>query len=302
MGEDGHAELNGIRDNEYRSLIPNRCLKGDVINAFLQAISHNQDDIYVFNSHVYDALESGTSSIHLNPDNYEPILTKRLLIMPIHHRAGNHWSVVVVYLQRKQIHHLDSFHIVNAEVMSTVFCFMKHILYSVRNEETTKGDWFFIARTDIVKQEGVVDCRVQVCINTLNIVNNSSLHLSPQDCLDARYYIAATIITSTPRVELKKNKNRKETKSIIVDVDVIREMDISSTEVLLEEQPTELREEQPMEKLEEQQIEPREEEQPMEKLVEQSEDQPEDQPDEKPAKRQIKRKLPCSQPSCTCKI
>ena len=40
LGEEGHAELNGMRTEEFRSLIPNKCLKGDVIHGFLQAISY----------------------------------------------------------------------------------------------------------------------------------------------------------------------------------------------------------------------------------------------------------------------
>eukprot|EP00111_Clytia_hemisphaerica_P005413 TCONS_00015643-protein len=188
--------------------------------------------------------------------------------MPIHHRAGNHWSIIVVYLQRKQIHYLDSFHIVNAEIMSTVFRFMKHILYSVTHKETTKSEWVFVARTDIAKQEGVVDCGVHACINSLNIINNSLIHLSPQDCRDARYYIAVMIITSTPKVELKKNKNRKETKSIVVDVDAIRRVDILLTKA---EKPKERSNKQPEERTKEQ-PEERSNEQPEERTKEQPEE------------------------------
>ncbi|XP_066911972.1 uncharacterized protein [Clytia hemisphaerica] len=229
LGEEGHAELNGIRTEEFRSLIPNKCLKGDVINGFLQAISYGRDDIHVFNSHVYTSIESGRSSVHLNPENYEDILSKRQLILPIHH-SHNHWSIIVIYFLTKQIHHLDSLLIVNPEIMSSVFSFVKHLIASVLKKNTTKEEWLFVSRADIDLQEGVVDCGVYACINALNTIDDTFLKLTKEDCGNARYFIASKILTSKhPEAPLRKNKNRQETKSIVVDVDIIREADIHIT-------------------------------------------------------------------------
>jgi sentrin-specific protease 1 len=171
-------------------------LNDEIVNAFTDLMSSAQQKptFYVFSTHFYTWFED-------NDFSYEDVTrwTKAvnifdydLLFIPVHSTSPEHWALLVVDVQARTLHYLDSLaggaarrQSVVTAVAQYLACELRklHRMISVKGRLPTEGTAFHLNSDPLVSplQGNSWDCGVFMCASILQLSRGRSLSLAQND-------------------------------------------------------------------------------------------------------------------------
>ena len=83
-------------------------LNDEVLNYYLQLKASESPGVYVFNTFFYPRLKAKGYEHVKGWTKYVDLFAYRLVLFPIHHEQGKHWSLVAAEMQSKTLYYFDS--------------------------------------------------------------------------------------------------------------------------------------------------------------------------------------------------
>ena len=199
-----------ITSFDLNTVKPLNWLNGDAINGFLMCLCqqslNNGKDVYVFNSHLYDALKNTLSGNQLrNSSLAVDSLQYDILMFPIN-IASSHWALLVFYPKSEILCYYDSYHNIDMAAINSIVGFIT-TSYETHGLTVDLEKWLIIAPNKIPKQVDSCSCGVYTCMNAFYSINPHVQVHSAHDVDNIRYWIVHCLLTS-PVASREKMKDK----------------------------------------------------------------------------------------------
>ena len=143
-----------------------------VINFYMGLIMENFDDVFGYSTFFYTKLLSDGYQAVSRWYKGDDVLTKRLLVFPVHQAECSHWCLAVANVLNKQIVYYDSLKKENSICLEVLSSYL-HKLGSIRFSRYEDRN--------IPMQSNGYDCGVFVCLYARYLAERSAFSFNQKD-------------------------------------------------------------------------------------------------------------------------
>ena len=214
-----------LDEEDYKRIISaNQKLNDEVINCYMDNLSINYIDVFLYSTYFYSKLsKSGYDGVKRWNKNIN-IFNYKIILIPIHLTKSEHWTLVCINFDRFEINYYDSLSSLSLGNVSEIF---KDIINFLKMEsqnqqiQQTNFDFFKIRCVkNIPQQENGSDCGVFMCFYAFLIANGLTecFKFEQNDIIFIRKVLAIQLSTTNQRSkgieEIKRSVINKLAKNI----------------------------------------------------------------------------------------
>ncbi|XP_025192463.1 sentrin-specific protease 1-like [Melanaphis sacchari] len=190
-------------------------LNDTVINDYMDLINKRYSNVYVYNTHFYFALITRGFNMVKRWVRKIDVFSKKKLLFPIHLQNCNHWVLVCVNFELKQIQYYDSLKRHNLEVQYNIFQYLNEQYLETIGSSLCTKNWKMVTVSDIPYQENGHDCGVFVCTYAEYLARDAAFNFSQRHMKSFRQLIAYEL---TVKKLVDVNVDAEDIDSFIMDV------------------------------------------------------------------------------------
>ncbi|CAN0472771.1 unnamed protein product, partial [Ectocarpus sp. 8 AP-2014] len=183
--------------NSLKTLMPRKWLNDDAINAYMFLLQHNssnQKNIFL-NTFLYTQFKDKAPDVrHVLVREYTSDLNTTgpvKIFVPVNHDL-NHWTLIVIDVDKKQIISMDSFNGDREYAMSEMLGWIEqeHIQ---KSKSFDKREWTML-NMEVPIQKNIIDCGVFVCMFAAYFANDRPFTFTHRDMTKMRARLAWSIL------------------------------------------------------------------------------------------------------------
>lgn len=200
-----------IDKKSLQTLLQNRPLNDNIINAFLCILKNEHEDSepLIFDLHFFSSLVGGT----VRTGYYRwavKVEAYKFDVWICPYGNGTHWSLIVIIFSQKIIIYLDSLHnSMNNNTKKLVCDFIEAVFNRAGLYTFDWESWIVYSPIDIPHQGETLDCGVHLCIYVHIILTGAIYSFSIADMLQARRWMFNKIMDYKYKVINNKYSLRK---------------------------------------------------------------------------------------------